>query len=200
MQIIVNKKEVNVVAANQLSALSKTWMGKFSTASFYMFYEAAKKYRDGNNIHCLQGSASIIRKKFAKSLNIPEDTSVDQGFLYVSATQKNRKGFSFAHNTRIIFNPISSFKDWRILGLRTLASDKQNLGKLFGRKILSEYNMPKKLIYESILKCFFRNPFETAGAIIMNFYIRKFPLVTNKAFKSTGIWEIVSSSKEAIRI
>lgn len=198
VQEISKDKKINVVAANQVPARSNTLMGKFSTMSFFMFYEAAKKYRSGNNIHCLQGSASIIRRKFAESLNMPIGTSVDQGYLYVMSILKNRKGFEFVKDTQIIFNPISSFRDWRILGYRTLVSDKENIVNIFGKKILREYNIPKKLIYKSIFNYFMNNPFETIGAIIMNIYVRKFPIVISKAFKTAGIWEVVTSSKEPI--
>lgn len=200
MQIIINRKEVNVVAANQLPAPSKTWMGKFSIASFVMFYEAAKKYRDGNNIHCLQGSCSIIRKNLAKKLKMPAGTSVDQGYLYVMSVLKNRRGFGFVKDTRVIFNPISSFRDWRVLGYRTIVSDKQNLTSIFGRKILREYKIPSKFIYKSMFQYFIVHPFEAVGAIFMNIYIRKFPYHTKRNSNSKGVWEIVTSSKKAIEI
>lgn len=200
IQTIVNKKEVNVVAANQLPAPSKTWMGKFSTASFFMFYEAAKRYRKGNNIHCLQGSCSIIKKNFAKKIKMPAGTSVDQGYLYVMSILKNRKGFEFVKDTRVIFNPISSFRDWRVLGYRTIVSDKQNLTSIFGKKVLREYKIPAKLIYKSMFQYFIIHPFEAAGAIFMNIYIRKFPYHIKQNSNSKGVWEIVTSSKEAIRV
>lgn len=200
MQVITSNKDLNVAAANQIPAKSKTLMGKFSRMSFFMFYEAAKKYRNGNNVHCLQGSSSIIRKKFAKTLKMPKGTSVDQGYLYAKSIEKNRNAFAFVKDTRIIFNPISTFKDWKVLGFRTLISDKENMAKLFGRKILKEYKIPKELIYQSMVKCFLINPFEASGAILMNMYIRKFPTGVNKAFHGAGIWEVVSSSKEAIGI
>lgn len=197
---ILESKNINVVAGNQIPAKSNTLMGKFSRMSFFMFYEAAKEYRNGNNAHLLQGSASILRKEFAQTLKIPGWVSADQGFLYFTSTQKNKDGFKFVRNTRIIFNPVSSFRDWRVSGYRTIFSDKDGMARLFGDRIFSEYRIPRKLVYKSILKCLLINPLDSIGAIIMNLYIRRFPLNKKKAFHTKDIWEIVTSSKKAIRI
>lgn len=194
----LRSKKVNVVAARQYPAPANRIMGRFSNASFLMLQYASMKWRNGNNIHSLQGSASILRKKFAKSFMYPTDTLSDQGCLYFTAIKRSRNSFKFAANTRIIFRAVSTFSDWRKLGARTMAYDRQDASKYFGKKILREYNMPKKFIYSAILHVLVRDPIGAIGSILMNIYIRKFPYMFKK--RNSGIWEITTSSKASIQI
>lgn len=194
----LRSKKVNVVAARQYPSPPNRIMGRFSNASFLILQHASMKWRNGNNIHSLQGSASILRGDFAKSFKHPVNTVCDQGYLYFTAIKGGRNSFKFAKTTRIIFSAVSTFSDWRKLGARTMAYDRQDMSKYFGEKILKEYNMPEKFIYSSILYVLVRDPIGTIGSILMNIYIRKFPYLFKK--RSSGIWEITMSSKASIKI
>lgn len=194
----LRNRKTNVVAARQYPVPSKAWMGKFSDASFMMLQTASMKWRNGNNIHSLQGSASILTAKFANSIKFPADTVCDQGYLYMSAIKNGRTGFSFAEKTRIIFRSPNTFSDWRKLGARTIIDDKENLAKHFGKRALLQYKMPKKYIYRAMLIVFLQNPISTLGSILMNIYIRIFPYSFKN--KNSGMWEITKSSKASIKI
>lgn len=194
----IKNKNIKVVAARQFPIPSDTWMGKFSDASFMMLQTASMVWRNGNNIHSLQGSASIIKAGFAKSIKYPRGTICDQGYLYMSAIKKGREGFSFAKKTRIIFRSPNTFSDWRKLGARTIIDDKENLAKNFGEKALAQYRIPKKYIYKALLIIFLKDPLGALGSTLMNLYIRIFPYTFEK--KKSGIWEITKSSKASIKI
>lgn len=114
-EFLTNQK-VKVVAARQLPIKANSLMGRFSNASFMMLQFASMKWRNGNNIYSLQGSASIIRKKFSKSFTYPKETFCDQGFLYFTALKEDKSSFKFVTNTKIIFRTVSTFLDWRKLG------------------------------------------------------------------------------------
>lgn len=195
---IIKDNRINVVAANQIPVPASNLFGEFSNLSFLLFYEAAKHFNQGKNIYLVQGSASLLRRRFARKVTYPSDITCDQGYLYMIATKYNRYGFQFAYDTKILFRSISTFKDWRILGMRTLYYDKEGLIKHFGKKVMKKYSLPKSLIIKSIFYHLFQDPIATLGAIVMNMYIRRFPY--KRTFSQNGTWEIISSSKLAIHM
>ncbi|OGE07925.1 hypothetical protein A3I53_04520 [Candidatus Curtissbacteria bacterium RIFCSPLOWO2_02_FULL_40_13b] len=190
--------KVKVVAARQLPIHATSLMGRFSNASFMMLQTAAMLWRNGNNIHLLQGSASIIKSSFAKSFKFPPDTATDAGYLYLMATKNGRNGFKFEKNTKVIFRAVSTFADWRKLGARTIIYNKENLSSHFGRKIQVEYQIPKKFILKAILYILLRDPIGAVGSALMNLYIRKVPY--NFKTRAHNLWEITKSSKALIKI
>lgn len=190
-------ESLRVVAARQYPAKSNTLMGRFSNASFLMLQNASMKWRNGNNIHSLQGSTSILNGKFARSFKYP-DTVCDQGYLYLTAIKNGRNGFRFAKDTRIIFRAADTFTDWRKLGARTVIYDKEDISRFFGKRALVNYKMPKKYIYRAIRDVFFRDPIGAFGSVILNYYIRLFPYTAK--MRQGGIWETISSSKKSIEL
>ena len=92
----------------------------------------------------------------------------------------------------------NSFKDWRILGYRTIFSDKENMASIFGYRIYEEFRIPRNLVVKYILKYALSNPIDTIGAMVMNLFIRWFPLDKKSSIFSNGTWKITISSKEAI--
>lgn len=194
----LRNKKINVVAARQYPVPSNTWMGKFSDASFIMLQTASMMWRNGNNVHSLQGSASLIDAKFAKSFKFPSDIVTDAGYIYLKSIKKGRYGFVFTRDTKIIFRSVSTFTDWRKLGVRTLLYNKRSIYKYFGKKGIQEYFIPRRLIYLGILSVFFKDPLGCIGAIILNLFIRFFPLNLRK--RKLNIWETAKSSKLAIKI
>ena len=68
----IRSKMVQVVAGRQLPVKADSLMGRFSNASFLMLQNASMRWKNGNNIHSLQGSSSILRGDFAKLFKYPE--------------------------------------------------------------------------------------------------------------------------------
>lgn len=204
IKVITSNKKVNVVGPRHIPVESSTLMGKFAVVSYLSFEDAFLRINNGNCFYASMG-AYMLRRKFSKSLRYPPHAQADQTILYAMATRPtkfskygNKDGFKLVKKAEVYFRTVSTFHDWRILGTRSAIADKANTASYFGEDILSEYYMPRRLFFFSLLKWFLKSPFYTLGSILMNIYIRKFPL--NSKMPKKGIWTIAESSKEAISI
>lgn len=204
VRVIVSDKKLNFVGPRHIPVKTKTIMGMFAYVSYLSFEDAFLKINNGSNFYAVMG-AYLLRKNFSKTIKYPQYAQADQVILYAMATRKSKYsslgrkgGFAFVPNAYVLFRTVSTFKDWRILGMRSVIADKANTASYFGDKILNEYYMPRNLFIWSLIKWFFKNPFYTIGSILMNIYIRKFPLKNDSLKK--GMWETTQSSKEAISI
>jgi glycosyltransferase involved in cell wall biosynthesis len=204
VKVITSDNNINVVGPRHVPVKAKTIMGKFAYVSFASFEDAFLKINNGNNFYAVM-SAYLLRKNFSKSIKYPQYAQADQVILYAMATRKSKYsrlgrkgGFRFVPSAQVLFRTVSTFEDWRILGIRSVLSDKMNVSEYFGDKILNEYSMPRHLFAFSLVKWFLKSPFYTLGSVLMNIFIRKFPLRSKMPKK--GIWETAMSSKEAISI
>lgn len=204
VRVILSDNKINFVGPRHIPVKPKTIMGMFAYISYLSFEDAFLKINNSNNFYVVMG-AYLLRKNFSKSIKYPKYAQADQVILYAMATRKSRYsplgrkgGFRFVPNAHVIFRTVSTFDDWRILGVRSVIADKVNTTEYFGDKILDEYYMPRHLFAFSLIKWFFKSPFYTVGSVLMNIYIRKFPLKSKMPKK--GMWETAMSSKEAISI
>ena len=201
INLLVNaiKKEpsLNIVGPRHVPVNPPTLMGKFAYVSYLSFEDAFLKLNSGNNFYAVM-TANLIRKEFSKSFKYPKGTISDQNYLYAMATKNNRKGFKLVKNARVIFHPVTTFMDWRILGTRSVIGDREDAVKHFGEEILKYYSMPKKLVIQSLIKWFLKSPIYTLGSILMNLYVRMFPY--NKVKPKDGKWELATSSKQLIEL
>lgn len=193
-----SNKNVLVVGARFIPVNIPTLMGKLSMVSYKSFEEAALNLKGGNNIYTLVGAASLIKTSLAKSFTFPKDTVSDQNYLYMKALQANKHGYKLARNTRILMRTVSTFHDWRVLGVRSTSSDKESVISFFGDAAKKEYYMPRILFIRSLIKWFFKTPIYATGSVLMNIYIRRFPYI--QSTPKQGIWELTTSSKLAIEI
>lgn len=189
---------INVVGGRFVPVKSNSLMGRFSYVSYLSFEDAILKLNEGNNMFALIGAASLIRKKLYKSFRYPKETISDQNYLYVMATKENTNGFRLAKESRFLIRTVGSFKDWRILGSRSVKADRENVVKFFGKEILNEYYMPRKIYMLSLLKWLRKDTFHTLGSVAMNLIIRTFPY--RQTNLERGKWETAQTSKEQITI
>ncbi len=196
VKTFVVNKNVQVVGARFIPVELSSFMGRLSMVSYKSFEEAALNLNNGNNIYTLVGAASLIRTNLAKSFKYPKETVSDQNYLYMKALEVNKHGYKLAKNSRVLMRTVSTFHDWRILGVRSTTSDKESVMSFFGEAAQKEYYMPRKIFIKSLIKWFFKSPIYTVGSVLMNLYIRKFPYKQSAPKK--GIWETTSSSKLAI--
>lgn len=187
-----------VVGARFIPVPQKSIWGKISIISYKSFEDAALKLRNGNNFYTLVGAASLIRKSLYKSFLFPKGVVSDQNYLYVMATQNGKDGYRLAKNTRVWMRTVSTFHDWRVLGVRSTISDKLSVSSFFGEEILNDYKMPKGIFIRSLVKFFAENPILTVESVAMNMYIRLFPY--KSSIPKNGMWELTASSKAAIMI
>ena len=197
VKAIKKDPKINIVGARHVPVNPQTLMGKFAYVSYLSFEDAFLKLNSGNNFYALM-AVSLIKKELSKSFKYPKGTISDQNYLFAMATRNNKKGFGFVRNARVLFTPVNNFMDWRILGVRSVSGDKEDAVKHFGKDILNNYSMPKKLLIKSLVKWFFKSPIYTLGSIMMNLYVRLFPY--NKVKPKDGKWELATSSKGIIKI
>lgn len=204
IKVITSDRNLNFVGPRHIPVKPKSIMGMFAYVSYLSFEEAFLKINNGNNFYAVMG-AYLLTKKFSKAIKYPKYAQADQVILYAMATRKSKYsmlghtgGFKFVPSAAVLFRTVTTFQDWRVLGTRSVISDKANTASYFGEGILDEYYMPRTLFVRSLIKWFFKSPFYTVGSVLMNIYIRKFPLKAKMPEK--GMWETTMSSKEAIAI
>ena len=198
MKEMLKDEKADLVGGRFIPVKQNSLMGKFSNISYLIIEDSFLSLNNGNNIFALVGLASLIRKRLYKSFSYPKGVISDQNYLYATATKRGKDRFQLAKDTRIFIRTVSTFKDWRILGARSVIEDKASVGYFFGKKIINDYSMPKEIYLRSIFKWFLKNPLNTIGAVIMNIFIRMFPY--KKAIVAEGMWELASSSKKGIII
>lgn len=192
---ITKNKSVNLVGPRHICVKPNSFMGKFAYISYVSFEDAFLKLNKGNNFYAMMG-AGLMRKELTDSFKFPKGTISDQCYLYAVATRNNKNGFKLVRKAQVLFRPVSTFMDWRALGVRSVIGDKRDVAKHFGKEILNEYRIPKKLYFMSLLKWLIKSPVLMTGSVLMNLYIRKFPYT--KLTPKNGIWQTTDSSKERI--
>ena len=195
VSLFINDPNLNLVSARHIPMPTNKIMGKLAIYSYLSLEDAFIQYKNGDNFYTVM-SASMISKKFADSFRYPSGTLSDQNYIYAQATREDFKKYKFAKKAEVVFTTVTSFEDWRLLGLRSVKGDKEDVVKHFGDKILEEYSLPKSLILKTQLKWFFKYPFYMLGSVLMNIFIRLFPLKRNKP--KNGIWQSSRSSKIGI--
>ncbi len=197
IRVLQKNPKINVVGPRHIPVMSNTLMGKFAYVSYMSFADAFMQLNNGNNYYAMMAVA-LMRKNFVITLRLPNGTISDQCYIYAKATRSNPYGFRFVRDARVLFRTVSTFRDWRVLGVRSVIGDKEDVAQYFGREVLSEFFMPRWLFIRSLLKWLLKSPFYTLGSICMNIYIRKFPY--KKVMPRNGMWELAASSKEAILV
>lgn len=197
LDVFKQEPQVLVVGGRLVPAPQKNLWGRMSVVSYESFEDAARKLNGGNNYYSLVGAASMIRKSLVREIRYPKTVISDMNYLYTVATQKSPKGVRFARDTRFIFQTVCTLRDWRVLGDRSTVSDKSNLVEHFGPEVMKSYQMPKWLYFQSLVKWFIKTPFITFGAVMMNIFIRVFPLPQTT---KDGVWETATSTKTGIQM
>jgi glycosyltransferase involved in cell wall biosynthesis len=194
VKAMIKNKKSDIAVPRYIPIKPDTLWGWFSYISFVSFEDAYMQLNSGNNHYAIMGCASVVRKKLSKSFTYPKATISDHAYLYRKATKNNKNGMVVVNEAHILFKTVSTFKDWRVSGIRSVVMDKQNAVDLMGEDVLKLYSMPKFLYFKSLVKWFFKYPFYSAGSLILNIYIRLFPLkmITPK----NGVWEITESNKK----
>ncbi len=197
IQEFKNNKKISLLALRQIPVWTNSLMGNASVLSYLIYENSFLNYNFGNNIYSLQGAAYVIKKSLSKKITYPKNTIADHKFLYMQAIEKTGRGsYQISNESKVFFRTISTFNDWRLQGTRSVFSDIENINSIYGEKVKKEYQMPKKLYKESVIKFLMIYPLETIIAVFMNLLIRVFPKKRNKS----GAWELAKSSKLEISL
>lgn len=189
---MISDSRLNMVGPRHVPTTSHTLFGNFSRISALLFLDAVAEYNHGSNFYSCM-SAEFMRKSFYQSFHFPGGTIADQCYAYGKSITNNARGYKLVKDAQVIFGVAQTFRDWRVLSVRSTVGDKTDTLKHFGNIILPLYTMPRNILIRSTLKWLLKSPLYCTGAIIMNIYIRVFPY-SHKVEK--GIWEMVESSKE----
>ncbi len=197
VQKMIQNSKALIVGPRYEPIWPSSLMGRFAYYSYISFEDAIFKLRSGTNIYALMGCCSLIRKELTESFKYPEGVISDQNYLYLIAKRTNKQAFQPEFNASILFVPVTTFKDWRILGVRSVFDDKGSVVNFFGEEVLQkEYFMPRYYYFLSLVKWLIRSPLYTTGSILMNIFIRLFPY--KKYATRHGIWKMTRSSKIGI--
>ena len=189
---------VKIASIRQRPVQGINFINKISKASFSLLVESAYLLNDGNNIHSLQGSFVALRKDFVKNFSYPKNIIADQGYLYLTTTNKNKNSFILLKNSYLLFRTTSTFKDYRNVANRAIFEDKNNLEKYFGKSTYAAYRIPKKIRLIALIRRLLIDPFYTTLAIFFDIFVRLFPYKGRSSLN--GIWEILKSTKLAISV
>lgn len=187
--------EVLLVGARLIPVKQKSLMGKLSVVSYLTFEDAFFQLNNGKNIYSMVGGAQLIKTSFARTIYFPKKTVSDQNFLYAKAIMQNPKAYAVAKKAEVYVRTVSTFHDWRVLGVRSTVEDKASLKRNLGEEAMVGYYMPRKYLVKSYLKFLLKSPIYTVGSVLMNIFIRKFPYSTKP---KNGKWELTLSSKIGI--
>ncbi|MFA9288656.1 MAG: glycosyltransferase family 2 protein [Weeksellaceae bacterium] len=196
-QRMLENEELLLVGPRYVPLKANTLMGKFAVYSYLFFEEAILKLHNGHNIYALMGCCSMIRKQLYKSFKYPKSVISDQNYLYLTAQKLQANSFDLVKEAHVVFRTVTTFNDWLVLSVRSVRGDKASVEEHFGKEtLMREYTMPRKYLLMALLHWMFKQPFYTAGAVLMNIVIRIYPYQHHEVMQ--GIWESTASSKAAI--
>jgi len=192
-----NNPQCVIAGPRHIPLWPETQWGRFAYVSYRSFEDAFLHWNHGNNFHTVM-AAILLRGSFARSFRFPKGTISDQCYVYIKATQNNPSGFIFVSDAHVYFRPVDTFRDWRLLGIRSTAGDKDDVLKHFGNTILPAITIPKQLVILSLCKWMLKSPWYTFGSLLMNIGIRLFPY--KKTSINKGMWEPTQSSKKGLHL
>lgn len=190
-------KRLNAVGPRHIPVRNGSWMGQFAWISYLSFEDAVLKYNDGYNFYTSM-TGQMLRKSFVDTLRYPKGTVSDQIYLYAKATELDPRAFELVREAKLWFTTVSTFHDWRVLAVRSTACDKSDAVSRFGTDILSRYSIPRSLLIAGQVKWFFKHPILVTGSLVMNVFVRFFPL--KQTVVSDGMWIAATSSKQDLSI
>jgi glycosyltransferase involved in cell wall biosynthesis len=179
-------KKALVVAARQLPVNdAKGFIAKALYTNYLIWTRMKESVNHGENIFTLTGSASLLKKSFAKSLVYPAGTINDQTYLYLSARKK--KGYRFCNTATILQRSVATFIDFRSAYFR---SEQES-------KALRKYStIPWLNKFSSIFLEILRSPFYAISAVFLNLFVKFFPY--EDALQQKGMWTMAVSTKKGI--
>jgi len=195
---IASNTELNLVSPRHLPVRERTIWAKLAYFSFVIFMDAAMKFNKGINFYTVMG-CSLIRGTLTKSFRYPRKTIGDQTYLFAQVISNNPRGYAFVKNAEVLFRTVGSLYEWRKLALRSTTEDKRTVLVNFNPDIVERYyTMPKSLYISSFIPYFIKNPVLVTGTVLLEMFIRLFPLKKN--IIKSGQWETNESSKLGINL
>lgn len=149
-----------------------------------------ERYNRGNNIYTCHGQARAFSKKLYKSIKFTKSIGEDAfSYLYCKA---NKFTYGYVKNAEIFYKLSETFQDHQQQSVRFFHSQ-QAMKNIFGKNsVLSEYRLPKYLMWQAIVYMIIKRPLYTLGYVGVVAYMKGKALLFRE---SKEIWEISKSSK-----
>lgn len=190
---LAKSKNDLVGAANLTPTKHPDFFSRIMYANNMLWNEIRKDLNGGDHIANLYGSATVLRKEFANTLQYPSSITCDQEYLYLSV--KKRGNFKFVKDTQILFNPPSTFIDYKKQGMRFL-TERNNISPYFGQEAFLAHHVPLSKKITTALKMILEDPIFTVLAIGLDFWLKILP--RDGLDLSNGQWERATSTKLTI--
>lgn len=183
----------HVVAADQIPCTVAGFVRRILYANHCLWTEVRRDVNGGDYIQNLQGSATLLTRKFARRLHYPVGIPCDQKYLYIKAARSHV--FAFSPKNQVIYQPIGTVGDWIRLNQR-ISSEDHWLHASFGKHIPELYNPPRQDRLRGMVAQIKKDPFFTLLAIGMCYLFRL--ILPLQRPTVTGLWPTLTSTKEAI--
>lgn len=181
-EIVTKFSDTNatVVGGNTQPFAPQTFFETAVYTTFQVFEESRKQMKNGNNIFGCNGGCIALRRKFAKSIEIPNVINEDD-FIYFTCISQ---GLTFIHAPKAVvyYKLPKKLKDYLKQSFR---SDPEavslNFSKYFGELVDEEYYRPKSFMIKAIAKVFLQYPFATLYIIaIKALLIPLYPIISKR--------------------
>lgn len=190
-------KTVNVVASHDMPVKGKTFVERVNNAGYRLWDETRLFVNDGNHIHNLHGSCSLVRREFIEKLEFPLELTTDASYLYLKAIEKDRRGFRYAHRAHVLHHSPDNLFECRLQGTRAIMGQKKHVADYFGLWVYDEFRIPMKYKVKAVAKMLLLHPFFTALSVLLGLYVRLCPVTDEEAKKHR--WKIVTSTKQTLK-
>lgn len=150
-------KEVMLVGGNSRNLPPKTFFQRAVESLLSVYFESRNQIKGGHNIYGFTGACMVFRKKFAKSITLP-DILVEDDYIYLLCVSKNLK-FRYAHDAVVYYKLPNTLKDYIKQVFRSTSDASVELFKShFGALPEKEFKKPTYFYLKSILSAFLKNP------------------------------------------
>jgi cellulose synthase/poly-beta-1,6-N-acetylglucosamine synthase-like glycosyltransferase len=193
---LLKDRSALMVCAHQVALKPKNFLGKIFYYSFKNWANICQMIPNFDSVHNFGGAATAYHKSFVKRLHIPENANEERIYLYLMAKKYN--GFRYNINAKIVYWPVSSFRDFLGLSHRGFGESEDILNKTFGFRTIEITRVPLKYKFWGTLKSLLEHPFYAPTAIVLNLFIGK--LRPKNKIINSSIWEFSESTKKPIII
>lgn len=188
---------VKVVASHDMPVKAETFVERINNAGYRLWDETRLFVNNGNHIHNLHGSCSLIRREFGKTLEFPVELTTDASYLYLKAIEKDRRGFRYAHTAHVLHHSPDNLFECRLQGTRAIMGEKKHVALYFGPWVYDEFRIPTKNKVRAVAKMMLLSPFLTVLSVLLGVYVRLSPVTDEEAKKHR--WKIVTSTKRSLK-
>jgi len=151
----------------------------------------AREYKGGKSVYSFSGTLMALPREFAKKITIPS-TVGDDAYIYFTALK---------HNMRVASTPTISgnfYLPYNISDYMKQAnrfSDSQKMmEKFFGAGPASQYAIPKRILFRSVVNELFRHPRSLLSYMTLK-ALMAFYNIGRQASSPNGLWETPESTK-----